>query len=122
MGVAILRQSGDATWAQSMTKLRLFGLTQYRRLIFFDADGLVMRSLDHLFHLPSAPVAMPRAYWLNQPFMCDALVVVEPSDQRLEELLHQAESAGEPPTHSLTGCRLPSSVAVYIAQGRCAGK
>ena len=94
VGVDIVNQSGDATWAQSMTKLRFFELTQYRRLIYFDADGLVMRSMDHLFSLPSAPVAMPRAYWLTQPAMCNALAVVEPSAQRLEELLRQAETAG----------------------------
>ncbi|CAK0732461.1 hypothetical protein CVIRNUC_000134 [Coccomyxa viridis] len=94
VGVDIVNQSGDATWAQSTTKLRFFELIQYRRLIYFDADGLVMRSMDHLFSLPSAPVAMPRAYWLSQPAMCNALAVIEPSAQRLGELLHQAETAG----------------------------
>ena len=97
VGVDILFQSGDATWAHSMTKLRFFELSQYQRLISFDADGLVMRSMDHLFSLPSAPVAMPRAYWLDQPRMCNALAVIEPSAQRLEELMRQAETAGKPP-------------------------
>ena len=33
VGVDIVNQSGDATWAQSITKLRFFELIQYRRLI-----------------------------------------------------------------------------------------
>jgi hypothetical protein len=35
--------------------------------------------VDELFLLPSAPVAMPRAYWLDQPFLSSQLVLVEPS-------------------------------------------
>ena len=57
VGVDIVNQSGDVTWAQSMTKLRFFELTQYQRLIYFDADGLIMRRMDHLFSLPSAESA-----------------------------------------------------------------
>ncbi len=68
---------------------------QYQRLIYFDVDGLVLKSMNHLFRLPSAPVAMPRAYWLPQPTMSDQLAVVEPSGNRLNELLHQAETFGE---------------------------
>ena len=95
VGVKVLQQSGDPVWAQSLTKLQLFGLTQYKRLIYMDADGLVLRNMDHLFSLPDAPVAMPRAYWLDQPRMCNALAVVQPSAQRLEELLQRARTHGE---------------------------
>ena len=76
---------------------------QYKRIIYFDVDGLVLRSMNHLFWLPPAPVAMPRAYWLPQPTMSDQLAVVEPSATRLDELLHQAETFGEGPQHS--GCQ-----------------
>ena len=95
MGVKILQQSGDPVWAQSLTKLHVFGLTQYKRLIYLDADGLVLRNMDHLFSLPDAAVAMPRAYWLSQPRMCNALAVVQPSAGRLEELLQRARTHGE---------------------------
>jgi hypothetical protein len=37
--------------------------------------------MDELFLLPSAPVAMPRAYWLDQPFLSSQLVVIEPSEK-----------------------------------------
>ncbi len=126
VGVDIVNQSGDATWAQSITKLRFFELIQYRRLIYFDADGLVMRSMDHLFSLPSAPVAMPRAYWLSQPAMCNALAVIEPSAQRLGELLHQAETAGEQPPQSFVevghNVLLPHLWLSHLRMGITAGK
>lgn len=35
--------------------------------------------MDELFLLPSAPVGMPRAYWLGQPFLSSQLVLIEPS-------------------------------------------
>ena len=77
-------------------------LLQYKRLIYFDVDGLVLKNMNHLFQLPFAPVAMPRAYWLPQPTMSDQLAVVEPSVSSLNELLHQAEIFGEGLEHS--GC------------------
>ena len=75
---------------------------QYKRLIYFDVDGLVLKNMNHLFLLPSAPVAMPRAYWLTQPTMSDQLAVVEPSAKALNELLHQAETFGNSSLSSLS--------------------
>ena len=74
---------------------------QYKRLIYFDVDGLVLKSMNHLFRLPRAPVAMPRAYWLPQPTMSDQLAVVEPSANRLKELLYQAETFGKGLSYTL---------------------
>ncbi|TEA17964.1 Glycogenin-1 [Colletotrichum sidae] len=38
----------------TMTKLQLWSLTQFRRVLYLDADTLVMSNLDHLFDLPDA--------------------------------------------------------------------
>ena len=38
--------------AVGLTKLRLFSLTRYSRLLYIDADCLVLHNLDHLFHTP----------------------------------------------------------------------
>jgi hypothetical protein len=35
--------------------------------------------MDKLFLIPSSPVAMPRAYWLDQPFLSSQLVLLQPS-------------------------------------------
>nr|XP_036582883.1 glycogenin [Colletotrichum truncatum]KAF6791779.1 glycogenin [Colletotrichum truncatum] len=36
----------------TMTKIQLWSLTQFKRLLYLDADTLVMSNLDHLFSLP----------------------------------------------------------------------
>jgi hypothetical protein len=51
--------------------------------------------MDELFLSPSTPVAMPRAYWLEQPFLSSELVLAEPSQrewQRIEEFMGYAGS------------------------------
>ena len=54
----------DYYW-DSMLKLHAFNLTEYQRVLFLDADQLVLRNLDVLFtSIPSADLAAPRAYWL----------------------------------------------------------
>ena len=60
----------ESDWDASITKLRAFELTPYKRVMHLDADMTILRNLDHLFLLPSAPVARGAAissavrYWL----------------------------------------------------------
>ena len=55
----------ESDWDASITELRAFELNTYKRVMHLDADITLLRNLDHLFLLPSAPVAMPRAYWAD---------------------------------------------------------
>ena len=51
--------------------------------------------MDELFLLPPSPVAMPRAYWLDQPFLSSQLVLVEPSSQewhRVQQFMGHPDS------------------------------
>jgi len=49
-----------------MSKLVVFALTDYERVVFLDGDSLVMRAPDALFDLPAAvELAAPRAYWID---------------------------------------------------------
>ncbi|KAF1971769.1 nucleotide-diphospho-sugar transferase [Bimuria novae-zelandiae CBS 107.79] len=77
--VVTFEDRGDATWKDSYTKLLAFNQTQYKRVISLDSDAIVRQTMDELFFLPSTPVAMPRAYWLDQPFLSSQLLVIEPS-------------------------------------------
>ncbi|KAK1983477.1 family 8 glycosyl transferase [Colletotrichum cereale] len=38
----------------TMTKLRLWSLSQFRRVLYLDADTLVLSNLDHVFDLPES--------------------------------------------------------------------
>lgn len=44
-------------WRESFTKLYAFNLTQYDRVIFMDADAVILRLMDHLFFIPPALLA-----------------------------------------------------------------
>ena len=53
--------------------------------------------MDELFLLPPSPVAMPRAYWMDQVFLSSQLVVIEPSEQewkRVEGMMHNENDSG----------------------------
>lgn len=87
----------ESNWDASITKLRAFELTPYKRVMHLDADMTILRNLDHLFLLPSAPVAMPRAYWADVPSpdpnqsqpwpLTSLLLLLEPSRAEFNNLL-----------------------------------
>lgn len=39
-------------WRLCFDKLRFFGMTDYKKIIYLDADMLVLRNIDHLFEKP----------------------------------------------------------------------
>lgn len=79
---------GRHQWVWSFAKLRISGLFEYSRIIFFDVDTFPLGGLDHLFDLSSFPLelAAPRAYWLhNQPFVqSGGPIVIDPSSLYFE--------------------------------------
>ncbi|QPG75956.1 hypothetical protein FOA43_003342 [Brettanomyces nanus] len=54
--------SESSYWEKSFTKLYSFSLTEYDRVVFFDSDSLVLKSMDELFTLPDSVLAMPVNY------------------------------------------------------------
>lgn len=71
----------------------------------FDNDATVLRHLDHLFLLPPAPLAIPRAYWLEpdplpektiHKYMLSAqLLVVTPNPVVFDALLDAVRTKGK---------------------------
>lgn len=67
--------AGSASpWHGSLMKLHVFRQTQYDRIVYFDADSILLDldqdlapvHLDELFAIPSTvQYALPRAYWLD---------------------------------------------------------
>lgn len=77
----------DATWVESFSKLLAFNQTQYKRVLSLDSDATVLKAMDELFLLPSAPVAMPRAYWLDEEHtLSSQLLLVEPSEFEFDRI------------------------------------
>lgn len=82
-----LRPPNDsAPWYNDcMTKLNVFGLEEYDRIIYLDADTLIFKSMDLLFHLPSYPFVAPRCGWFEHLVVTSALMVIEPSRKLLQD-------------------------------------
>lgn len=54
-------------WKDSFTKFHIFNETSYDRIVYFDADSLLLQgNLDELFNIPDDyDICMPQAYWLS---------------------------------------------------------
>ena len=86
--------STSATWADSYTKLLAFNQTQYDRVLSLDSDTTVLQPMDELFLMPSAPVAMPRAYWLTEEStLSSLLVLIQPTEQEFARIQKAIDSA-----------------------------
>lgn len=83
-------RTGGETWDRSVAKLMAFGETQYRRILHVDSDVTIYKHFDDLFLLPSARVAMPRAYWSEEKPMplTSLLVLLEPSATEFQALVN----------------------------------
>lgn len=67
------------------SKFSILNLTDYDRIVYMDSDAMAYQHMDDHFLLPSAPIALPRAYWYPEPnYLTSAYMVIEPSD-----FLHQ---------------------------------
>ncbi|KAK9251623.1 nucleotide-diphospho-sugar transferase [Lipomyces tetrasporus] len=86
---------GSATWAEGFTKLLAFNQTQYDRVLSLDSDSTVLQTMDELFLAPSAPVAMPRAYWLNfdDRILSAQLILIEPSESEFNRVMNAMNAA-----------------------------
>ncbi|KAK1067022.1 hypothetical protein LTR12_010708 [Friedmanniomyces endolithicus] len=85
-----------SSWDTSITKLRAFELTEYERVLHLDSDMTLFDHLDELFLLPKTPVAMPRAYWTDEPPgqrpLTSLLILLEPNAAEMRGMLSTLRS------------------------------
>jgi alpha-N-acetylglucosamine transferase len=64
-------------------------------VIHLDSDSTVLQNMDELFFLPSAQVAMPRAFWElpHTKQLSSQLIVLEPSHREYYALMEEAKPA-----------------------------
>ncbi|KAJ3021028.1 hypothetical protein HKX48_009347 [Thoreauomyces humboldtii] len=128
-------ETTDPTWRDSLTRIEVFKMTEFDRIIVLDVDGTVLKPLDHLFDLPSAPLYAPRAFWLtDQPgFFQSTMYVIEPSvtlyDVQMKlanaprkngKVLYDMDIANE--AFKNTVSLLPGTLAVLNGQFKANGK
>ncbi|KAH8099255.1 glycosyltransferase family 8 protein [Cristinia sonorae] len=75
-----------------LTKLHIFRLTQYSKLIFLDADVLPVRPLSHLFNLQHEFSAVPDVGWPD--IFNSGVMVLSPSEKKFEELVELLKTRG----------------------------
>ena len=81
------RLSGDLCWSPTVanyTKLRLWTKTEYRRLIYLDADTIVLGSLADVIERPRFAAAP--CLWPPDAFNTGVLVL-EPSDETFADMM-----------------------------------
>jgi alpha-N-acetylglucosamine transferase len=84
----------SGVWAESFTKLLAFNQTQYERLLVLDSDSTILGHMDELFFIPPVTVAIPHAYWLDNPFLTSHIMVIQPSAHEFSRIQASMENAG----------------------------
>ncbi|KAG7452346.1 uncharacterized protein BT62DRAFT_916022 [Guyanagaster necrorhizus] len=75
-----------------LTKLHVFRLTQYSKIVFLDADVLPIRPLSHLFSLPYEFSAVPDVGWPD--IFNSGVMVLSPGEDKFSELSSLLKSKG----------------------------
>jgi alpha-N-acetylglucosamine transferase len=55
-------EKDSETWAESFTKLNIFNLVQFDRVLYLDSDAIIQKKMDQLFLLPPALLSIPLNY------------------------------------------------------------
>ncbi|KIL71689.1 glycosyltransferase family 8 protein [Amanita muscaria Koide BX008] len=87
-----LKLLGRPDLYQVLTKLHIFRLTQYSKIIFLDADVLPIRPLSHLFTLPHEFSAVPDVGWPD--IFNSGVLVFNPGEDKFAELMSLLKAKG----------------------------
>ena len=82
-------------WKNCFTKYKLFDLTEYDKIVFLDADIMVLKNLDDLFDKPNMTACVDGEYfniWPNYLHFNAGCLVIEPSHGTYLDLLKELEN------------------------------
>ncbi len=75
-----------------LTKLHVFRLIEYQKVIFLDADVLPLQPLAHLFQIPHEFAAVPDVGWPD--IFNSGLMLLQPGNDKFKEVVSLAQSKG----------------------------
>ncbi|MBR6253134.1 MAG: hypothetical protein IKR04_04800 [Clostridia bacterium] len=87
-----------STWRNCWTKLHIFNQTQFDKIVFLDADIMVLKNLDHLFNCPHMTSCLDGEYfniWPGWDHFNSGCIVIEPSNELYNKILDFANSLTE---------------------------
>lgn len=97
---SVVLKPTDTLWKGAYTNFLAYGLTQFDRVIILGHDSIVLNSMDELFFLPPAPLAMPYVYW-SKPAgwrLSNQIMVIQPSSAELAKIESAIPNAVEDET------------------------
>ena len=70
-------------WKNTWTKFKIFDLTEFSKIVFLDADIMILKNLDHLFEKPNLTAAVDGEYFhiYDEVFFNAGCMVVEPNHE-----------------------------------------
>ena len=83
------------TWKNCWTKFKIFDLTQFDKIVFLDADIMVLKNLDHLFSKKHMTAALDGEYfklWPDRPHFNSGCMVIEPNHKLFDDILNYANN------------------------------
>ncbi|KAI0669731.1 hypothetical protein C8Q78DRAFT_975887 [Trametes maxima] len=100
IGVEIIEQEdtrglqllGRPDLSHVLTKLHVFRLGQYSKVIFLDADVLPIRPISHLFEIPYEFAAVPDVGWPD--IFNSGVLVLTPGEEKFNELTTLLKTKG----------------------------
>ena len=75
-----------------LTKLHVFRLTQFDKIVFLDADVLPVRPMSHLFTLPHEFSAVPDVGWPD--IFNSGVMVLTPGEDKFNDVMKLVKSRG----------------------------
>lgn len=87
--IDINAHQGDHRFSYTFDKLLVFGLTQFDKIVFLDADIQILHSLDHLFTLPHmAAMVAGRSYPGNEDWidLTSGIMTIVPQEGLVEKI------------------------------------
>ena len=81
------------TWKDCWTKFRIFDQTQFDKIVFLDADIMVLKNLDHLFEKSHMTSCLDGEYfniWPGRDHFNSGCIVIEPSHELFEDIMTYA--------------------------------
>ena len=78
-----------AGWHNALTKLKIFNLAQFDKIVYIDNDTQIFKNLDFLFDCPHMS-AVQDTYGTQKQF-CSGLMVIEPSHELYDSLMEHTK-------------------------------
>jgi alpha-N-acetylglucosamine transferase len=72
------------------TKLRIFGLIEFKKIIFLDADMIILRNIDHLFerpHMSACNSGGEIEKYKGWRYFNSGLMVIEPAKELFDDMI-----------------------------------